>query len=380
MLGLQRVFPALRKYKLLRRFTYLVVLATLWVAVILPTYLVYRREIQASNLLPASPTPPAPQFLNISARIGNIDPAAGTYRLTLDLAAAIVAAGGRSDSNSNATTPDLFVVVNGERRLKSAMVLYIDDTKRTFGADERLGSVDAVITFQSGSTRHYPFDVHSTAVDISAALVDAAQTPVPLRLTLNGAVPGFALDNFVLVADPDQGFGYLLLAFDIARSGTTKGFSIFIMILSWCLSLIMGYLALQVARQKREVEPPMLAPPCALLFALPSLRNVQPGVPGIGVTVDVVGFFWNMAIVAISATVIILYFILRWQKPAAAATTAAPPADANGGGAVPSLARIPVVGSLPATRGRWGSEPVSLTRRAHGVPGGVGDDAAVSRK
>ncbi|KNE65195.1 hypothetical protein AMAG_10847 [Allomyces macrogynus ATCC 38327] len=378
MLGLQRVFPALRKYKLLRRFAYLVVLATLWVAVILPTYLVYRREIQASNLLPASPTPPAPQFLNISARIGNIDPAAGTYRLTLDLAAAIVA-GGQSDSKSNTTAPDLFVVVNGERRLKSAMTLYIDDTKRTFGADERLGSVDAVITFQSGSTRHYPFDVHSTAVDVSAALIDSAQTPVPLRLTLNGAVPGFALDNFVLVADPDQGFGYLLLAFDIARSGTTKGFSIFIVILSWCLSLIMGYLALQVARQKRAVEPPMLAPPCALLFALPSLRNVQPGVPGIGVTVDVVGFFWNMAIVAISATVIILYFILRWQKPAAAPTTAELPADTTGG-AVPSLARIPVADTLAATRGRWGSEPGSLARRTHGVPGDVGDVAAVIRK
>ncbi|KNE54295.1 hypothetical protein AMAG_00281 [Allomyces macrogynus ATCC 38327] len=269
MLGLQRVFPALRKYKLLRRFAYLVVLATVWVAVILPTYLVYRREIQASKLLPASPTPPAPQFINISARIGKIDPAAGTYRLTLDLAAAIVASG-RRDSNSTAAS-DLFAVVNGERRLKSAMVLYIDNTKRTFGADERLGSADAVITFASGSTRHYPFDVHSTAVDISATLVDAAQTPVPLRLTLNGAVPGFALDNFVLVADPNQGFGYLLLAFDIARSGTTKGFSIFIVILSWCLSLIRGYLALQVTRQKREVEPPMLPPPCALLFALPSL-------------------------------------------------------------------------------------------------------------
>ncbi|KNE54296.1 hypothetical protein AMAG_17648 [Allomyces macrogynus ATCC 38327] len=85
-----------------------------------------------------------------------------------------------------------------------------------------------------------------------------------------------------------------------------------------------------------------------------------------------------MAIVAISATVIILYFILRWQKPAAIPMTAEPPADANSGGAVPSLARIPVAGTPPATQGRW-SEPGSLTRRSHGTWGDV-VDTSLSRK
>lgn len=42
-------------------------------------------------------------------------------------------------------------------------------------------------------------------------------------------------------------------------------------------------------------------------------RNVQPGVPSIGATCDVIGFFWNMAIVALSAILIILCFILRWK-------------------------------------------------------------------
>lgn len=32
--------------------------------------------------------------------------------------------------------------------------------------------------------------------------------------------------------------------------------------------------------------------PAALLFALPSVRTVQPAVPAIGAAVDVIGFFW----------------------------------------------------------------------------------------
>ncbi|KAI8926398.1 hypothetical protein BC831DRAFT_229063 [Entophlyctis helioformis] len=38
----------------------------------------------------------------------------------------------------------------------------------------------------------------------------------------------------------------------------------------------------------------------ALLFALPALRNSQPGAPPIGCTADVAGFFWNMLITGLA--------------------------------------------------------------------------------
>ncbi|KAI9183978.1 hypothetical protein H9P43_003031 [Blastocladiella emersonii ATCC 22665] len=317
MFGLTRVFPALRRQKLLRRFLYLLVLLAAWVGIIVPTYMVYRHEITDSNVLPSSALPTFPHYLNVSARLANIDPLRGTCRLTLDLMPVLDGPG--------TVTPEteLFSRINGERRLKVPVTLFLQDVRKSFAVDDRLGSIDVTLPFEDGDTRDYPFDQYTSIVDIVAQVTVNATRAVPLRFTLNGAVPGFSLEKIGVFVDEGQGFGTVLLSLTIGRSGTTKGFSIFINFLNWCLALIMGYLALQVARKKRTVEPPLLAPPCALLFALPSLRNVQPGVPGIGVTVDVLAFFWNMAIVAISAIVIILYYILRWSKPSAASSDTA---------------------------------------------------------
>lgn len=52
-------------------------------------------------------------------------------------------------------------------------------------------------------------------------------------------------------------------------------------------------LACSVWIRHRKVEPPTIAVNAALLFALPALRNTQPGVPPVGALIDVCGFFWN---------------------------------------------------------------------------------------
>ncbi|KAI9223735.1 hypothetical protein BC828DRAFT_222349 [Blastocladiella britannica] len=286
MLYLTRLAPALGRRKVLRRIVYLLVVSAVWAAILTPTYLVYRGEISDSNVLPSSPIPNFSQYINVSARISNIDTLKGSYHLTLDLLAVF-------DGPANANSLPLFTRANGERRANLPITLTIQDTTKAIRVGERLGSIDATITFDESDTRDYPFDQHLSNVDLIAQTTfNNVTRSVPMRISVNGAVPGFALPQFGVFADQSQDFGSLLLTLTIGRSGTTKGFALFIVALSWFLSLIMGYLALQVARKKRAVEPPMMAPPCALLFALPSLRNVQPGVPGIGASVDVLGFFW----------------------------------------------------------------------------------------
>jgi len=51
--------------------------------------------------------------------------------------------------------------------------------------------------------------------------------------------------------------------------------------------------------------------PVALIFALPALRNVQPGVPQVGAYCDVVGFFWNVGLVAMAAVAISSVWLVR---------------------------------------------------------------------
>ena len=48
-----------------------------------------------------------------------------------------------------------------------------------------------------------------------------------------------------------------------------------------------------------------------MLFALPNVRNTQPGNPPYGCTSDVVGFFWNILLVAVSGVSLLAVFVYQ---------------------------------------------------------------------
>lgn len=73
-------------------------------------------------------------------------------------------------------------------------------------------------------------------------------------------------------------------------------------------------LACSVWMRGRRVEPPTIGFVIGMLFALPSIRNIQPSIPGIGITADVVGFLWNMFIVALSGVLLLLNYIFKYRK------------------------------------------------------------------
>ena len=90
----------------------------------------------------------------------------------------------------------------------------------------------------------------------------------------------------------------------------------------WFLSLSVFIAAMSVPFREKKAELPLVSISTALLFALPNIRNSQPGVPTpVGTTEDsksnillpnsayhfyshvpiyiVVGFFWNILLVAV---------------------------------------------------------------------------------
>ncbi len=68
----------------------------------------------------------------------------------------------------------------------------------------------------------------------------------------------------------------------------------------WVLSLTILTLAVTLWFRERKVEPGTIGISTGLLFALPAIRNTQPGAPIIGCIADTSGFFWNMALVALA--------------------------------------------------------------------------------
>jgi hypothetical protein len=93
-------------------------------------------------------------------------------------------------------------------------------------------------------------------------------------------------------SNPDN---YLKLSITASRSTTTLAFSMLLFLVMWLLSF--GAFMLTVCYITFEfLEPPLIAILGTMLFALPAVRNTQPGVPPIGCILDVAGLFWNMVI------------------------------------------------------------------------------------
>ncbi|GIM06233.1 hypothetical protein Vretimale_10583, partial [Volvox reticuliferus] len=95
-----------------------------------------------------------------------------------------------------------------------------------------------------------------------------------------------------------------------SRSAISRFISIFIVLVMWLLSIIVFTQALYtVWYRKFDNSIEMATFTTALLFALPQLRNAQPGIPTeANLVIDMTGFIWNMALVSISCIIYIWSF------------------------------------------------------------------------
>ncbi|CAO3614700.1 unnamed protein product [Cunninghamella blakesleeana] len=161
-----------------------------------------------------------------------------------------------------------------------------------------------------GHLGNYPMDRYSNAFAFQFASNQTFIDGVRTKIKTYGIQTGWVFDMAVTV---DNDRGYFTIEPSVSRNSATKGFSLFIVVLSWILSLCQFFLASQSLLRNREMTPQILALPAALLFALPNLRNSQPGVPLAGIVLDMAGFYWNMALVAISLIISFLMFIFQYD-------------------------------------------------------------------
>jgi uncharacterized membrane protein (DUF373 family) len=144
----------------------------------------------------------------------------------------------------------------------------------------------------------------------ATAIVGNETIEVPIAFEYATFLQGWDLNADIL--SPDLAT-YLEAETFFRRSRTTKFFSIFINILMWLLSLLLLAMVVGIWFRNRSVEPPTLAFNAALLFAVPAIRQVQPGIPTIGCIADAAGFFWCMAIVSFCLLALMTNYIVKYQ-------------------------------------------------------------------
>jgi hypothetical protein len=135
--------------------------------------------------------------------------------------------------------------------------------------------------------------------------------PVPLSISLSASTTGVKYTGEV-VRNKDSTVTRVRL--NVTRPFNVINTSIIVMVLMMGLALAVVAMVVNriMSRDKSDLLPLSLS--ISLIFGLPALRNIQPGVPTVGVLGDYFSFIWAELFVAASAIIMTCTWLLRSMK------------------------------------------------------------------
>ena len=136
-------------------------------------------------------------------------------------------------------------------------------------------------------------------------------TPVPLTIALSASTPGIKFSGNVSRQSSLKVTGIEL---QIRRADNVIAVSILLMMLMMGLAMSLLGMVFKDMSNGSKVDLVPLSICISLIFGLPALRNVQPGVPPVGAFGDYLSFIWAEIIVGTSAIILIWTWLLRSVK------------------------------------------------------------------
>ncbi len=207
-----------------------------------------------------------------------------------------------------------------------------------FPKGQRMNRIEAVFPL-NGELNRYPFDRYEATLWLlmttparkkqpqiantpesaeQQQLQDAIGTntlqqsaAVPLAVTLSASTPGLKFEGSVSRQSSLKVTG---IGLKIRRADNVIAVSILLMILMSGLSWSLLAMVLKATASGQKINLVPLTISISLIFGLPALRNVQPGVPAVGAFGDYVSFIWSEIIVGLSAMIIIWKWLLRSEE------------------------------------------------------------------
>jgi hypothetical protein len=136
-------------------------------------------------------------------------------------------------------------------------------------------------------------------------------TTIPLAVSLSASTPGLKFEGSV---SRESSLKVTGVGLKIRRADNVIGVSILLMTLMSGLAWSLLAMVLKATTSGSKVNLVPLSISISLIFGLPALRNVQPGVPVVGAFGDYVSFIWAEIIVGLSAIIIIWTWLLRSEE------------------------------------------------------------------
>ena len=207
-----------------------------------------------------------------------------------------------------------------------------------FPKGKRMNRIEAVFPL-NGELNKYPFDHYGTTLwflittptrkaqpqmakipegaeqptprgdQLAVGTTDLQQsTTVPLTISLSASTPGIKFEGSVSRESSRKVTGIEL---KIRRADSVIAVSFLLMMLMSGLALSLLAMVVKVTTSSPKLDLVPLSFSISLIFGLPALRNVQPGVPPVGAFGDYVSFIWAEISVGLSAIVIIWTWLLH---------------------------------------------------------------------
>jgi hypothetical protein len=155
-----------------------------------------------------------------------------------------------------------------------------------------------------GSVHDYPLDDFKTQIALSC--VEAgSDTALPIRVTSWEGIIGYTVRASPVVGSPPN---EVRLRLDVRRTGAIRLFGI----AAYGAMVVMAFSALTIGTLVflgiRKIEVTLVGAVGAIVFALPALRNALPGTPPLGVSADILVFFWA----ELGAVAALALFVTAW--------------------------------------------------------------------
>ncbi|KAG1047169.1 hypothetical protein G6F46_004143 [Rhizopus delemar] len=287
-----------------RLFISFLILAAL-LTMIVPTWQVYTEEGRSSTLISYKEPNLRGESLYIAASVLNVDFLNKKYTINFLV-------------QPNGTLANEYGQLNQQITLK-----FSSFENYHFEKGETINPIQVSFNYEDGNQIDYPFDIYFGNLDVSAFYVNDTAKSIPITFHLDASITSFhfmpSIKHQPVLEDDDDNEPFISdrisLKISTGRSTTTLVFSIFICILMWLLSLIMSLFAYQVVFRKRKADAHACMIGITTLFALPAVRSAQPGIPDVGTVSDILGFYWNMALIACSSIAVIMCWVIRWEDP-----------------------------------------------------------------
>lgn len=231
--------------------------------------------------------PASEDYIQVNARILEVQPVAGTQQVRLTIA----------PHGSFA---------NRDGSLKQTINL---DADGYLGGSINLSGGEIPPPVQlvldlDGDLSQYPFDSYASALQVRLTRVvksadgtgtTKSEEPVPTRLAVSAKQHDWAVTSSPADSWDD---GAIRVDLGARRGGAMRAFALFELLVMIALASIAVAMTYTTLVTGRPLEFSMFVWLGAMLFALPAVRNTMPGVPGVGTVLDYAGFFWCLIAVA----------------------------------------------------------------------------------